>query len=85
MPFLALHVIFLFVCQLTCDEMVSFAFYGGGAQVMQGFGIGVRLGMTYDDLRQLVGIHPTTAEEMTLLQVTKRYSTSSTVAEPKIT
>lgn len=39
---------------------------------MQGFGVGVRLGMTIDDLQQLVGIHPTSAEEITLLQTTKR-------------
>lgn len=39
---------------------------------MQGFGLGMRLGMTYKDLRQLVGIHPTVAEEITLLQTTKR-------------
>lgn len=42
-------------------------------QVMQGFGLGIRLGMTYDDLRQLVGIHPTVAEELTVLEITKRY------------
>lgn len=40
---------------------------------MQGFGVGIRLGMTMDDLRQLVGIHPTVAEELTLLQTTKRW------------
>lgn len=42
------------------------------SKVMQGFGVGIRLGMTMDDLRQLVGIHPTVAEEVTLLQTTKR-------------
>lgn len=42
------------------------------SKVMQGFGVGVRLGMTHDDLRQLVGIHPTVAEEITLLEITKR-------------
>lgn len=41
-------------------------------QVMQGFGLGIRLGMTYEDLRQLVGIHPTVAEEITLLEITRR-------------
>ncbi|CAN0248030.1 unnamed protein product [Hapterophycus canaliculatus] len=41
-------------------------------QVMQGFGVGIRLGMNFDDLKQLVGIHPTVAEELTLLQTTKR-------------
>lgn len=39
---------------------------------MQGFGLGIRLGMTYEDLRQLVGIHPTVAEEIALLEITRR-------------
>lgn len=50
-------------------------------KVMQGFGMGMRLGMTYDDLRQLVGIHPTVAEEITLLEITRR-SASSSWGEP---
>ncbi|CAM9299529.1 unnamed protein product, partial [Sphacelaria rigidula] len=62
------------VCDMTDRaRVVGLHLLGPNAgEVMQGFGIGIRLGMTYDDLRQLVGIHPTTAEEITLLQVTKR-------------
>ncbi|CBN76987.1 Thioredoxin reductase [Ectocarpus siliculosus] len=62
------------VCDLTDSQrVVGLHFLGPNAgEVMQGFGVGIRLGMTMDDLRQLVGIHPTVAEELTLLQTTKR-------------
>ncbi|CAB1121526.1 unnamed protein product [Ectocarpus sp. CCAP 1310/34] len=62
------------VCDLKDSQRVlGLHFLGPNAgEVMQGFGVGIRLGMTMDDLRQLVGIHPTVAEELTLLQTTKR-------------
>ncbi|CAM9141109.1 unnamed protein product [Ectocarpus sp. 4 AP-2014] len=62
------------VCDLTDSQrVVGLHLLGPNAgEVMQGFGVGIRLGMTMDDLRQLVGIHPTVAEELTLLQITKR-------------
>lgn len=40
-------------------------------EVIQGFGVGMRMGMTYKDLNDTVGIHPTCAEELTTLKVTK--------------
>eukprot|EP00752_Nemacystus_decipiens_P009129 g8153.t1 len=62
------------VCDLTDKQRVlGLHFLGPNAgEVMQGFGLGIRLGMTFDDLRQLVGIHPTVAEELTVLQTTRR-------------
>lgn len=41
-------------------------------EICQGFGIGMKLGMTFLDLQDLVGIHPTVAEELTMLNITKR-------------
>uniref|UniRef100_A0A6S8ENN2 Thioredoxin reductase n=1 Tax=Aplanochytrium stocchinoi TaxID=215587 RepID=A0A6S8ENN2_9STRA len=40
-------------------------------EIAQGFGIGMKLGMTFSDLNRLVGIHPTVAEELTLLTIKK--------------
>lgn len=40
--------------------------------VIQGFAVAVRLGMTKGDLDATVGIHPTHAEELVLLDKTKR-------------
>lgn len=40
-------------------------------EVMQGFGTAMKLGCKYDDIIETVGIHPTTAEEITTLSVTK--------------
>ncbi|CAM9318275.1 unnamed protein product, partial [Discosporangium mesarthrocarpum] len=62
------------ICDLTDRQrVVGLHFLGPNAgEVMQGFGLGVRLGMSYDDLRQLVGIHPTVGEELTYLHITKR-------------
>ena len=36
-------------------------------EVMQGFGVAIRKGITHDDLLHTVGIHPTVAEEFTLM------------------
>mmetsp|Transcript_8598 Transcript_8598/g.9793 ORF Transcript_8598/g.9793 Transcript_8598/m.9793 type:complete len:269 (-) Transcript_8598:1434-2240(-) len=43
-----------------------------GLKIAQGFGIGMKLGMRFQDLSELVGIHPTIAEELTLLTITKK-------------
>ena len=37
-------------------------------EVLQGFSLAVRLGASYNDLRETVGIHPTCAEMLTLVQ-----------------
>jgi len=36
-------------------------------EITQGVGIGMKMGMTKQDLDSVVGIHPTVAEEMVLL------------------
>ena len=37
----------------------------------------MKMGMTFDDLKDTVGIHPTTAEELTTLSVTKSSGAST--------
>lgn len=37
----------------------------------QGFGLAMKLGATKGDFDNVVGIHPTTAEQFTTLKVTK--------------
>ena len=41
-------------------------------EVIQGFGIALKLNARKSDLDNLVGIHPTSAEVFTTLSVTKR-------------
>lgn len=43
-------------------------------EVMGGYSVAVRLGLKFDDLAETIGIHPTTSEEVVLLEVTKRES-----------
>ena len=40
-------------------------------EVMQGFGAAIKCGLTYSKLQDTVGIHPTSAEEIVTLKVTK--------------
>ena len=40
-------------------------------EIIQGFAVAFRKGMYYKDLIETVGIHPTTAEELTTLSTTK--------------
>jgi pyruvate/2-oxoglutarate dehydrogenase complex dihydrolipoamide dehydrogenase (E3) component len=40
-------------------------------EIMQGFAVAFRKGLTYTDLIQTVGIHPTVAEEFTTMNVLK--------------
>ena len=52
--------------------MVGLHLLGPNAgEIMQGFGTAMKMGMTFTDLTNTVGIHPTTAEELTTLSVTK--------------
>ena len=54
------------------DKVLGFHILAPNAgEIAQGYGIGMKLGMTFEDLNRLVGIHPTVAEELTLLSVTK--------------
>jgi len=40
-------------------------------EIMQGFGVAIKKGITYRDLVNTVGIHPTVAEEFTTMEITK--------------
>jgi thioredoxin/glutathione reductase (selenoprotein) len=41
-------------------------------EIMQGYGVAMKKGITFQDLEETVGIHPTSAEEIVTLKVTKR-------------
>lgn len=54
------------------DRVVGFHYVGPNAgEVTQGFGLALKLGATKQDFDNVVGIHPTTAETFTTMQVTK--------------
>ena len=65
-------------CKVICDKslndkVVGFHYLGPNAgEVMQGFAVAIKLGVTFEDLKRTVGIHPTSAEEFVLLKTTKR-------------
>jgi len=40
-------------------------------EILQGFAVAMKMGATKDDLDSVVGIHPTIAEELVLLRITK--------------
>ncbi|OCT98318.1 thioredoxin reductase 2, mitochondrial [Xenopus laevis] len=48
-------------------------------EVIQGFALGIKCGATYPQLMCTVGIHPTCAEEVTKLHITKRSGLDPTV------
>ncbi|CAF0925226.1 unnamed protein product [Didymodactylos carnosus] len=65
------------LAKLICDKskndvIVGLHFMGPSAgEVVQGFALGVMMGATKQQFDDLVGIHPTAAEEFTVLTVTK--------------
>merc|ERR1712215_8326 len=64
-------------CKLVCvksqnEKVVGFHYLGPNAgEVTQGFGIAIKMGATKGDFDNLIGIHPTTAENFTTLSITK--------------
>jgi len=57
------------ICHGEDLRLVGIHYCGPNAgEVLQGFSLAMRLGATYNDLRDTVGIHPTCAEIMTLVQ-----------------
>jgi len=50
-------------------------------EVMQGFAAAIKCGLTRELLEETVGIHPTVAEEMCKLDVTKRSGLDPTSAK----
>eukprot|EP00090_Calanus_glacialis_P029410 TRINITY_DN471_c0_g1_i1.p1 TRINITY_DN471_c0_g1~~TRINITY_DN471_c0_g1_i1.p1 ORF type:complete len:595 (+),score=226.84 TRINITY_DN471_c0_g1_i1:99-1883(+) len=64
-------------CKVLCVKsqnmkVVGFHYLGPNAgEVTQGFGIALKMGATKADFDNLVGIHPTTAENFTTMEITK--------------
>jgi len=64
-------------CKLVCDKtknelVVGFHILGPNAgEITQGMGVAIKMNATKADLDNTVGIHPTTAEEFTTMNVTK--------------
>lgn len=54
------------------ERVIGFHVCGPNAgEITQGFAVAMKAGATKDDFDETVGIHPTTAEEFTVLHVTK--------------
>ena len=59
------------------DKVVGLHFMGPNAgEVVQGFALAIMMGATKQQFDDLVGIHPTAAEEFTVLTVTKESQTT---------
>ncbi|KAF2977370.1 hypothetical protein EK904_006277 [Melospiza melodia maxima] len=62
------------------QRILGLHFIGPNAgEVIQGFALGIKCGATYAQMMKTVGIHPTCAEEVTKLQITKRSGLDATV------
>ena len=67
------------ICDLTDSERVLGLHVCGpnAGEMTQGFAVAMRCGATKADFTNTVGIHPTTAEEFTILSVSKRSGDSA--------
>jgi thioredoxin reductase (NADPH) len=66
------------VVDLRSGKVVGIHFLGPHAgEVIQGFAVAMKMGLTKEVLDMTVGIHPTSAEEVTKLFVTKRSGASA--------
>uniref|UniRef100_A0A8C0E9L8 thioredoxin-disulfide reductase (NADPH) n=2 Tax=Bubo bubo TaxID=30461 RepID=A0A8C0E9L8_BUBBB len=78
-----LYVMYCF--QVVClrereQRILGLHFIGPNAgEVIQGFALGIKCGATYPQLMKTIGIHPTCAEEITKLHITKRSGLDATV------
>ncbi len=61
------------ICNKKDEERVIGIHYVGpnAGEIMQGFAVAMKLGLKKKDLDATVGIHPTTAEELVNLKITK--------------
>jgi len=60
------------VVDKNTNRVLGIHFLGPSAgEVMQGYGTAMKKGITFEDLENTVGIHPTSAEEIVTLSVTK--------------
>jgi len=63
------------------DKVLGIHFLGPSAgEVMQGYGVAMKKGITFTDLKETVGIHPTSAEEIVTISVTKRSGEDASAA-----
>ena len=62
------------ICHIPDDERVVGLHYVGpnAGEVMQGFAVAMKLGAKKGDIDMTIGIHPTNAENLTTMDVTKR-------------
>ncbi|XP_069038228.1 thioredoxin reductase 2, tandem duplicate 2 [Lepisosteus oculatus] len=69
------------VCLQDGDQRILGLHFTGpsAGEVTQGFALGIQCGATYSHLMATVGIHPTCAEEITKLHITKRSGLDATV------
>ncbi|XP_014665435.1 PREDICTED: thioredoxin reductase 2, mitochondrial-like isoform X2 [Priapulus caudatus] len=68
------------VCSRQDEKILGLHFLGPHAgEVIQGFGFAVKCGATRGQLTSVVGIHPTCAEEVIKMHVTKRSGEDATV------
>ncbi|XP_015265602.1 PREDICTED: thioredoxin reductase 2, mitochondrial isoform X2 [Gekko japonicus] len=69
------------VCSRAHEQRIlGLHFIGPNAgEVIQGFALGIKCGATYSQMLKTVGIHPTCAEEVTKLHITKRSGLDATV------
>jgi glutathione reductase (NADPH) len=64
-----LRSLFKLVCVGAERRVVGLHLLGEGAdEMLQGFAVAIRKGVTLDDLRDTVAIHPTSAEEVVLMR-----------------
>ncbi|XP_053135339.1 thioredoxin reductase 2, mitochondrial isoform X3 [Hemicordylus capensis] len=62
------------------QQILGLHFIGPNAgEVIQGFALGIKLGATYSQMMKTIGIHPTSAEEVVKLNITKRSRKDPTV------
>ncbi len=55
------------------DKVVGIHYFGPAAdEVIGGFAIAMKLGMTKKDLDSTIGIHPSTSEDLYNMDITKR-------------
>uniref|UniRef100_A0A3Q3X337 Uncharacterized protein n=1 Tax=Mola mola TaxID=94237 RepID=A0A3Q3X337_MOLML len=69
------------ICERGGDQKILGLHFTGpnAGEVTQGFALGFKCGATYSHLLQTVGIHPTCAEELTKVNITKRSGLDATV------
>jgi pyruvate/2-oxoglutarate dehydrogenase complex dihydrolipoamide dehydrogenase (E3) component len=54
-------------------KVVGMHYFGPAAdEIIGGFAVAMKLGMTKDDLDSTIGVHPSTSEDLFNLDVTKR-------------